>query len=217
MSLPMLLTVDEAADLLRTSRRAIYMMLERRQLPGVTRIGRRVLFRSVDLLNLDQRPSWCCWRRESTAAVPLDSPELCARAGRHSTSLAPLASRVVEAPGVAKTQQGFCTTLRARAFSGQSAETKNFRRRHRVLACLRQPPKFTQFLEGLWRRRERLQPAPDAAWALSGVPAPPQFSRRLPPPPQFLSTHFWRRRAESRHPVNAGISYILNRCSNGTR
>ena len=56
MSLPTLLTVDEAADLLRTSRRAIYMMLERRQLPGVTRIGRRVLFRSADLLNwLDQK------------------------------------------------------------------------------------------------------------------------------------------------------------------
>ena len=56
MSLPTLLTVDEAADLLRTSRRAIYMMLERRQLPGVTRIGRRVLFRSADLLDwLDQK------------------------------------------------------------------------------------------------------------------------------------------------------------------
>jgi excisionase family DNA binding protein len=56
MSLPTLLTVDEAADLLRTTRRAIYMMLERRQLPGVTRIGRRVLFRSADLLDwLDQK------------------------------------------------------------------------------------------------------------------------------------------------------------------
>ena len=56
MSLPTLITVDEAADLLRTSRRAIYMMLERRQLPGVTRIGRRVLFRSADLLDwLDQK------------------------------------------------------------------------------------------------------------------------------------------------------------------
>jgi len=56
MSLPTLLTVDEAADLLRTSRRASYMMLERHQLPGVTRIGRRVLFRSADLLNwLDQK------------------------------------------------------------------------------------------------------------------------------------------------------------------
>ena len=56
MTLPILLTVDEAAELLRTSRRAIYMMLERHQLPGVTRIGRRVLFRSADLLDwLDQK------------------------------------------------------------------------------------------------------------------------------------------------------------------
>ena len=56
MALPFLLTVDEAATLLRTTRRAIYMMLERGQLPGVTRIGRRVLFRSADLLHwLDQK------------------------------------------------------------------------------------------------------------------------------------------------------------------
>jgi excisionase family DNA binding protein len=56
--LPLLLTVDEAATLLRTTRRAIYIMLERRQLPGVTRIGRRVLFRSADLLEwLDQKRS----------------------------------------------------------------------------------------------------------------------------------------------------------------
>jgi len=54
--LPVLITVDEAAELLRTTRRAIYIMLERRQLPGVTRIGRRVLFRSADLLDwLDQK------------------------------------------------------------------------------------------------------------------------------------------------------------------
>ena len=51
MTLPLLLTVDEAASLLRTTRRALYIMLERHQLPGVTRIGRRVLFRSADLLD----------------------------------------------------------------------------------------------------------------------------------------------------------------------
>ena len=49
--LPILLTIDEAADLLRTSRRAIYAMVARRQLPGVVRIRRRVLVRSADLLD----------------------------------------------------------------------------------------------------------------------------------------------------------------------
>lgn len=49
--LPMLLTVDDAADLLRTTRRAIYAMIARRQLPGVVRIRRRVLVRSDDLLH----------------------------------------------------------------------------------------------------------------------------------------------------------------------
>jgi excisionase family DNA binding protein len=54
-AMPMLLTVDDAANLLRTSRRAIYAMLERRQLPGVIRIRRRVLIRSAELLEwLDQ-------------------------------------------------------------------------------------------------------------------------------------------------------------------
>jgi excisionase family DNA binding protein len=48
--LPMLLSADEVAELLRTSRRAVYTMLERGQLPGAVRIGRRVLFRSDDLV-----------------------------------------------------------------------------------------------------------------------------------------------------------------------
>lgn len=55
-SMPILLTVDDAADLLRTTKRAVYAMIERRQLPGITRIGRRVLLRADDLLHwLDQK------------------------------------------------------------------------------------------------------------------------------------------------------------------
>jgi hypothetical protein len=44
------------ADFLRTTRRAIYAMVERRQLPGVIRIRRRVLLRADGLLHwLDQK------------------------------------------------------------------------------------------------------------------------------------------------------------------
>ena len=53
--LPLLLTADEAAALLRTTKKAIYVMVSRRQLPGVTHVGRRVLVRRDDLLHwLDQ-------------------------------------------------------------------------------------------------------------------------------------------------------------------
>lgn len=53
---PLLLTIDEAAVLLRTTRKAVYAMIARRQLPGVTRIRRRVLVRADDLLDwLDQK------------------------------------------------------------------------------------------------------------------------------------------------------------------
>lgn len=50
-SLPLLLTVSETGELLRTSRKAIYSMVERGQLPGIVRVGRRVLIRSRDLLD----------------------------------------------------------------------------------------------------------------------------------------------------------------------
>ena len=49
--LPIYLTADEAADVLRTTRKAIYVMIERRQLPGVKRIGRRVLISASILLS----------------------------------------------------------------------------------------------------------------------------------------------------------------------
>ena len=55
-ALPSLLTVDETAALLRTSRRAIYAMAERRQIPGITRLQRRLLFRADQLVHwLDQK------------------------------------------------------------------------------------------------------------------------------------------------------------------
>jgi excisionase family DNA binding protein len=51
-----LLTASETAALLRTSREAVYAMAERGQLPGVIRIGRRLLVRRDDLLSwLDER------------------------------------------------------------------------------------------------------------------------------------------------------------------
>jgi excisionase family DNA binding protein len=49
-TLPYLLKPEEVAGLLRTSRKAIYAMAERGQLPGITRVGRRVLIRRDDLL-----------------------------------------------------------------------------------------------------------------------------------------------------------------------
>jgi excisionase family DNA binding protein len=55
-SLPLLLTPEEAGELLRTSRKAVYSMVERGQLPGVTRIGRRVLIHRGELLDwLDRK------------------------------------------------------------------------------------------------------------------------------------------------------------------
>jgi excisionase family DNA binding protein len=49
------MTVDDTAALLRTTRTAVYAMVARNQIPGVTRLGRRVLFRTQDLLDwLDQ-------------------------------------------------------------------------------------------------------------------------------------------------------------------
>ena len=59
--LPIFLTADETADVLRTSRKGVYVMVERGQLPGVTRLGRRVLIRRDDLLE---------WLRQKRAPSP---------------------------------------------------------------------------------------------------------------------------------------------------
>jgi len=59
-TLPTLLTVDETAALLRTTRKAVYALIERGQLAGVTRIGRRVLIDRVALLD------WLAERRTTS-------------------------------------------------------------------------------------------------------------------------------------------------------
>jgi len=46
-----LLTVPEVANILRTSPKAVYEMIRRRQLPGVTKIGRRRLVRRDALVH----------------------------------------------------------------------------------------------------------------------------------------------------------------------
>ena len=49
--LPTLLTPYEVAALLRTSTKAVYSMIARGLLPGVVRIGRRILLREEALLH----------------------------------------------------------------------------------------------------------------------------------------------------------------------
>lgn len=58
-SVPALLTASEVAEVLRTSRKAVWAMIQRKQLP-VTRIGRRVLVSSealVEWLRQKSEPS----------------------------------------------------------------------------------------------------------------------------------------------------------------
>lgn len=55
-SIGRLYTVDEVAGWLRTSRKSIYTMVERGQIPGVIRLGRRILFDQAVLLEwLDEK------------------------------------------------------------------------------------------------------------------------------------------------------------------
>lgn len=50
MSEPLLLTVAETAELLRTTPKAVYHLAERAKLPGAVRVGARLLVRRRDLL-----------------------------------------------------------------------------------------------------------------------------------------------------------------------
>src|SRR5687767_6433448 len=59
--LPALLTADEVAAVLRTTRGAVYARAERRQLPGLIRDGRRLLF---------ERAAPICWLEERRVASP---------------------------------------------------------------------------------------------------------------------------------------------------
>lgn len=60
-TLPYLLTVEETAALLRTSKKAVYSMHDRGKLPGALRRGPRLLIIRDHLLR---------WIRESCASSP---------------------------------------------------------------------------------------------------------------------------------------------------
>jgi excisionase family DNA binding protein len=49
--LDLFFTAQEVAQILRTTDKGVYVQAERGLLPGVTRIGRRLLFRRAALLN----------------------------------------------------------------------------------------------------------------------------------------------------------------------
>ena len=55
------LTTGEVAHLLRTSRRAVYQLVRRQQIPGHLRLGRRLLFDRAVLLD------WLQGKRASSA------------------------------------------------------------------------------------------------------------------------------------------------------
>ena len=51
------LTADEAADFLRTTRKAVYSLAERGSLPGARRFGRRLLVNRADLVRSIEKGS----------------------------------------------------------------------------------------------------------------------------------------------------------------
>ena len=56
-ALPVLLTADEVASLLRTSRKAVYAAHERQAVQGGFKLGRRLLFRRDEVLAFVCAPS----------------------------------------------------------------------------------------------------------------------------------------------------------------
>lgn len=66
LGLPDLLTVEEVAGWLKTTRDAVYKMAQRGQLPRAIRLGRRSLYRRDQLL---------CWLEERTCAVAGEEEE----------------------------------------------------------------------------------------------------------------------------------------------
>jgi excisionase family DNA binding protein len=67
-SLPDLLTVPEVAAFLRTSPESIYAMVERGQLAGVVRLGRRILF------NADVLRAWISEKTTTASSTPAGAP-----------------------------------------------------------------------------------------------------------------------------------------------
>jgi len=62
--LPLFLTVPEVAELLRTTEKAIYIMAGRDRIPGVVRVGRRLLVRRDEKL---------AWLHRSRASSPKEA------------------------------------------------------------------------------------------------------------------------------------------------
>ena len=61
--LPLMLTPGETAELLRKSRKAIYTMVDRGQLPGAIKISRNLLFRRDDVIRWLNESSPKAWTR----------------------------------------------------------------------------------------------------------------------------------------------------------
>ncbi len=81
-----ILTAQEVADLyLRTTRKAVYALVQKGQIPGALRVGRRLLFRRDMLL---------AWIGRQTIRTPL--VEACERAQDDSAQRGPSRSKALK-------------------------------------------------------------------------------------------------------------------------